>query len=106
VWLAVGNNARVPKVPTVLVEPIRMSPTSLNADVQTHELEGVPVRIFSAAKTVADCFKFRSVVGMDVAIEALKDGLAHKAFSPSDLYYPAIIDRIWTVMRPYLEALQ
>lgn len=106
VWLAIGNKARVPKVPTVVIEPVRMSPASLASGVETHLLEGIPVRIFSAPKTVADCFKFRSSVGLDVAIEALKDGLDRKLFQPSDLYELAMTIRIWSVIRPYLEALQ
>lgn len=106
IWLAIPNKARVPKLPTAEVQPVRMSPAALTAGVETHMLEGVPVRIFSSAKTVADCFKFRSTVGLDVAIEALKDGLDRRLFAPSDLYQHAVTDRVWSVMRPYIEAFQ
>ena len=106
VWLAIGNKARVPRVPTVDVQPVRMSPATLTEGVETHILEGIQMHIFSAAKTVADCFKFRSTVGLDVAIEALKDGLDRHVFQPSDLYVPAVTNRVWTVARPYLEAFQ
>lgn len=106
VWIAVPNRARSPKAPTTPVQTVRMGPVSLSAGVETHLLEGVPVRVFSSAKTVADCFKFRSLVGPDVAIEALREGLARRRFAPADLYEFALINRVWEVMRPYVEALQ
>jgi predicted transcriptional regulator of viral defense system len=106
IWVAVANHAHPPKVPTVLIETVHMGPASLSAGVETHMLEGVLVRIFSAAKTVVDCFKFRSSVGIDVALESLKDGLARRKFTPADLYDYAVIDRVWEVMLRYLEALQ
>lgn len=106
VWLAIRNKARVPHVPTMPVQVVRMSPASLAGGVETHYLEGVPVRIFSAAKTIADCFKFRSTVGLDVALEALKEGLAARKVSPAEIYPFAVIDRVWEVMQPYLEAVQ
>lgn len=106
VWLAISNKARVPHLPFLLIQPVRMSPASLHAGVEVHVLEGVPVRIFSAAKTVADCFKYRSSVGMDVAIEALKESLSRGLFQPSDLYEYAVADRVWAIAKPYIEAVQ
>ena len=106
IWFAIPHGGHVPRVSTTPIMVVRMNPASLNAGVETHVLEGVSVRIFSAAKTVADCFKFRSTVGLDVAIEALKDGLGKRKVTPGDLYRFAVIDRVWDVIRPYLEALQ
>jgi hypothetical protein len=68
-------------------------------------IEGVPVRVYSAAKTVADCFKFRNKIGLDVAIEALKDCLRQKKASISEIYRYANVCRVSNVMRPYMEAL-
>lgn len=106
IWIALPNYSRPPKVPTVAVEVVRMSEASLNAGVEEHLLEGVPVRIFNAAKTVADCFKFRSLVGTEVALEALKDALRQRLVTRDELYEFAVIDRVWNVMRPYLEAIR
>ena len=106
VWIALPNYSRPPKVPTVAVEVVRMGEASLNAGVEEHRIEGVPVRIFSAAKTVADCFKFRSVVGTEVALEALKDVLHRRMVTRDQLYDYAVVDRVWNVMRPYLEVIR
>jgi predicted transcriptional regulator of viral defense system len=68
-------------------------------------VEGVTVRVYSAAKTVADCFKFRNKIGLDVAIEALKDCLRQKKASIDEIYRYAQACRVSNVIRPYLEAL-
>jgi hypothetical protein len=70
-----------------------------------HQLEGVPVRIFSASKTVADCFKYRSKIGLDVAIEALKDALKRRKATVDEMERFARICRVSRVMRPYFEAV-
>ncbi len=81
-----------------------MSDASLSAGVETHRFEGVTVRVFSAAKTVADCFKFRNRIGLDVAIEALQDYVRNHG-SITDLSRFAKVDRVERVMAPYVEAL-
>jgi hypothetical protein len=68
-------------------------------------IEGVPVWIFVPAKTVADCFKFRNKIGIDVAIEGLRESLRKKAATVSEIRYFAHICRVQRVMRPYLEAI-
>jgi predicted transcriptional regulator of viral defense system len=73
--------------------------------IDTHQVEGVTVRVYSAAKTVADCFKFRNKIGLDVAIEALKDCLRQKKASINEVYRYAKICRVSNVIRPYMEAL-
>jgi hypothetical protein len=70
-----------------------------------HRLEGVPVRIFTAAKTVVDCFKYRNKIGLDVAIEALKDTLKRRKTTVDEIERYAGICRVSRVIRPYLEAL-
>ena len=78
---------------------------SLSKGVEEHTVEGVPVRVYSAAKTVADCFKFRNKIGLDIAIEALKDCLRQKKATINDIYRYAKICRVRNVIRPYMEAL-
>ena len=68
-------------------------------------MEGVPVPVYSAAKTVADCFKFRNKIGLDIAIEALKDCLHQKKASVNEIYRYAKVCRVSNVIRPYMEAL-
>jgi hypothetical protein len=72
---------------------------------ENHQVEGVPIRVYSAAKTVADCFKFRNKIGLDVAIEALKDCLRQKKANVNEIYRYAKICRVSNVIRPYMEAL-
>lgn len=81
-----------------------MSDAALGAGVDTHVLEGVSVPIFSPAKTIADCFKYRDAVGLDVALEALRDGLSRRLVFHDDLLRYAGVDRVAEVMRPYMEA--
>ena len=76
-----------------------------DAGIETHEINKVSVRIYSAEKTVADCFRFRNKIGLDVAIEALKLVRERKKSSPRKLLHYARICRVERVMKPYLEAL-
>ena len=69
-----------------------------------HNVESVPVHVYCPAKTVADCFKYRNKIGLDVFLEALKEGRAVRAFTNSELWTYAKICRVTTVIRPYLEA--
>jgi predicted transcriptional regulator of viral defense system len=105
VWLAIGRKDRAPQVPTVAVEIVRMAPRFLEDGVQTHLIEGVSVRITSAVRTVVDCFKYRSRVGSDVAIEALRDGFRNRRFTADELYHYARLERVWNVLKPYAEAV-
>lgn len=88
--------------------PVRFSwfkEPAFSAGAEIHKIDGVPVRIYSPEKTVADCFKFRNKIGLDVALEALKLCLKKKHSKPGDLLKYARICRVERVMRPYLEAL-
>jgi len=104
-WIAIPYSSRAPKIPDIEVQVVRMNALSFKTGVEEHIIEGRTVKIFTAAKTVADCFKYRSSVGMEVAIEALKDGLWSNKFTGGDLYEVAKADRVWNVMEPYVEAL-
>jgi predicted transcriptional regulator of viral defense system len=84
---------------------VRLTEPSLSEGIEMHAVEGVPVRVYSAAKTVADCFKFRNKIGLDIAIEALKDCLRQKKANINDIYRYAKICRVSNVIRPYMESL-
>lgn len=105
VWITIAQKARAPKSKTPPLEIVRASGRALTAGVEQVEIEGVAVSIYNPAKTVADCFKFRRRVGTDVAIEALRDGLRQRKFTPAELMEYAAIDRVANVIRPYVEAI-
>jgi predicted transcriptional regulator of viral defense system len=105
IWLAIPPKARRPKASPTAVRPVHFSGLALTEGVEEHIIEKVPVRIYSAAKTVADCFKARNKVGLDVAIEALRDYWRKRKGTMDDLTRFAKICRVARVMRPYLESL-
>jgi len=84
---------------------VRFSGAARTAGVETHTLDRVPVRVYGAAKTVADCFKYRRKIGVDVAVEALRDYLGSRRRDVDALWRYAAVCRVTNVMRPYLEAL-
>jgi len=83
-----------------------MSGPALEEGVETHDVGGVPVDVFGAAKTVADCFKFRNKTGTDVAVQALRDFRRQHPRELTEVWRYAAIDRVARVMRPYLESLE
>ncbi|MCG8462140.1 MAG: hypothetical protein MI919_38140 [Holophagales bacterium] len=105
VWVAIGGKARIPKVSQVATRFVRFSTRSLEFGVEKHSVRGVALRITTPAKTVADCFKYRNKIGLDVVIEALRGGLHSGKVRIADLEEAAGICRVRGVMRPYLEAL-
>ena len=105
VWLAIGPKARSPRVDTVALRVVCFSGDALTEGIERHQAAGVEVRVYSAAKTVADCFKFRNKIGVDVAIEALRDCLRQRKAKVDDLVRCARICRVERVMGPYLEAM-
>ena len=82
-----------------------MSGPALSEGVESLRIDGVDVRVFSAAKTIADCFKFRNKIGLDVALEALRDGWTQRKVTADALWHYATINRVSNVMRPYLESV-
>jgi predicted transcriptional regulator of viral defense system len=105
VWIALRKGARTPALVSPSLRIVRLSGASLIRGIEDHTIEGVPVRVYSAAKTVADCFKFRNKIGLDVAIEALKDCLRQKKASVNEIYRYAKVCRVSNVIRPYMEAV-
>jgi len=104
VWLAIDHKAREPTVDALSLRIVRMSGEARTEGVQEHEIEGVTVPIYEAAKTVADCFKYRSRVGLDVALEALRD-YHEQGGSIDTLWHYAEVCQVRTVIRPYMEAI-
>jgi predicted transcriptional regulator of viral defense system len=105
VWLAIPNKARAPKMDYPPLRIVRFSGEALNVGVEDHVIDGVPVRVTSVARTVADCFKFRNKIGLDVALEALQEAWRAKRASMDELWRYATLCRVANVMRPYMESL-
>lgn len=105
VWVLIDRHARLPKITTPTLEVVRASGRSLEHAVETRIIDGVKVQLTAPAKTVADCFRFRRHVGLEVALAALKDYLRKRKGSVEELVAAARAARIYAFMRPYLEAL-
>ena len=105
VWIAIKNKAAVPRVEYPPVQVVRMNAANLIEGVQAMTIDGVRVQVTSPARTVADCFKFRSRVGLDIAIEALRSAWQSRAVTMDELWQAAKQTRMINVMRPYLESL-
>ena len=105
VWIAIDRKARLPNEVALPVRVFRFSGKALTEGVEEHKIEGVTVKVYNPAKTVADCFKYRNKIGKDIAIEALKDCLLQRKCKPADINHYARICRISSVIRPYLEAV-
>jgi predicted transcriptional regulator of viral defense system len=105
VWLALPPKAWSPRVTYPKLRIVRFSGSALSDMVERHEIEGVAVRVYGPAKTVADCFKFRNKVGTDVALESLRDCWRERRATMDEFWEAARICRMTNVMRPYLESL-
>jgi predicted transcriptional regulator of viral defense system len=105
VWIAIGNKEHPPRLDYPPLRTVRFSAAALAAGVETHRIDGAEVRVTSVAKTVADCFKFRNKIGLDVALEALREARRTRKASADELWRYARINRVTNVMRPYLEAV-
>ena len=103
-WIAIANKDHPPRLEYPPLRTTRFSEASLRYGVEVKRVEGVALRITSPAKSVADCFKFRNKVGLDVALDALRDVLRDRKATADDLWRCAEVNRVANVMRPYLEA--
>jgi predicted transcriptional regulator of viral defense system len=106
VWIAIDVKAWTPRISSPAVRIVRFSGKALSFGVQEKEITGGTIRVFSPAKTVADSFKFRHKIGMDVALEALREVYRQKKASMNDLWEAAKVCRVANVMKPYLESLR
>lgn len=105
VWLAIDEKARLPKTDNPPLRIVRFSRKTLAYGVQEHRIEGVIVRIFSPARTVADCFRYRNKIGLEVALEALRECRRKHRATSDEIWRAAKVCRVANVMRPYLESL-
>jgi predicted transcriptional regulator of viral defense system len=105
VWLAVDVKARAPKADPLAFRVVRFGGAALTEGREENVIEGVPVKIYNPAKTVADCFKFRNKIGLDVALEALRETWRARRCGIQELMRYARVCRVANVMRPYLESL-
>jgi predicted transcriptional regulator of viral defense system len=105
VYIAVPINSEKPRIEYPPIRIFWLSQKRYSASIEEHELDGISVRIYGIEKTIADCFKFRNRIGLDVALEALRDYAEHKRINIDDLLFYANLNRVEKIVRPYLEML-
>jgi len=106
VWIAMPRGSHVPRLDYPPIKMVQMTSDVYAAGVEEHQRDGVTLRVYGAAKTVVDCFKHRNKIGLDVALEALKDARAKRKATADDLWRYAKLCRVANVMRPYLEVIE
>jgi len=105
IWIAIDRKSRKPANPPARVRIVRFSGVMLNYGVVKREMQGVPTSITSPARTIVDCFRYRNKIGIDVAMEALRDAIRTRKTTVDEISRAAEVCRIRTVIGPYLEAL-
>ena len=105
VWIAVDVKSWKPSISYPPIRLVRFSGAALHFGIREHTINGVVVRVFTPAKTVADCFKFRNKIGLDVALEALREAYRLKKATTEELWTAAKVCRVERIMRPYMETL-
>ena len=105
VWIAIDRNAWKPTAQHPPLRVLRFGGKALTVGVEIHTIEGIAVPIYGVAKTVVDCFRYRNKIGLDVALEALRESLRKRRCAPNELWRLAHELRILSVMKPYLEAM-
>lgn len=106
VWIAMPRGSHTPKIDYPPVRMVQFAGSAYSEGIELFERDQVRLRVYCVAKTVADCFKYRNKIGLDVALEALKDARAQNKASTDDIWRYAKICRVTNVMRPYLEAIE
>ena len=105
VWMAINSAAWRPSFSNPRVRFVRYSSDTLASGIKRHRIDGIDVPVTEPARTIVDCFRYRSKVGLDVAMEGLREGLRQRRCTPDELFRIAKPMRIWPVMRPYVEAM-
>ena len=105
IWVAIDHKARLPKIDYPPIRFVRFSDRMLDFGVEKSKTNNATIRVYSPAKTVADCFRFRNKIGLDIAIEALRDCRRQRAASVDEIWEAAKVCRMTTVMKPYMEAI-
>lgn len=104
-WTAIGNRRWTPQAKDLPVRVVKFTDAFLEDGVETTVIEGVSVKVFGVAKTIADCFRHRRVVGLAVVLEGLQEAIRSKKVTPAEIFTAAKRGGVATVVRPYLEAL-
>lgn len=105
VWLAVPRGMRVPRLATPPLRIVNVSSAVFDIGIEVHRVERHPVRVYSIARTVADCFRFRNKIGLDIALEALREAWHSKRIDLAELNHIARRLRVQRVLQPYIETL-
>lgn len=105
VWMAIDRAAWRPRIDHPPVRFVRFSGSALTEGVERHRIENIDVPITDPARTIVDCFRYRTKIGLDVAMEGLREGLRRRRCTPDELWRYASKARVWSVMRPYVEAM-
>lgn len=105
VWIAIDRTGWKPRVDYPPIRFVRFSGQALTGGVKRHLIEGIEVPIFEPAKSIVDCFRYRNKIGLDIALEGLREGLQSGRVTPDQLWEFARTARVWSVMRPYVEAM-
>jgi predicted transcriptional regulator of viral defense system len=105
IWFAVERGRTAPRIPNLRVHVVRYSGPAFSEGIELHRIERQPVRVYSVAKTIADLFKARNRVGVEVAVEALREAWRERRFTMPDLDRAARACRVERVMRPYVEGV-
>jgi predicted transcriptional regulator of viral defense system len=105
VWIAIDRRARRPALRYPPLRVVRFGGPALSQGIESHKIEGAMVRVYNVAKTLADVFKYRNKIGLDVALEALRAAWRARRFTMNEIHRYARVCRVERVMRPYLEAL-
>lgn len=105
VWVALSRTSKTPKMTYPRIRVLKFSGEALTAGIEVHKLPGIDLRVYGVAKTIADCFKYRGKIGINIPVEALKDALHQRKCTVDDLWRYARICRVDKIMQPYLEAI-
>jgi predicted transcriptional regulator of viral defense system len=105
VWIAIDRKARKPRIADMPVRIVRFSGAMLTYGIEHRKIQGIDVNVTSLARTVVDCFRYRNKIGIDVALEALKDAIRRRQVGVDAIVRAALVGRVDNVMRPYLEAV-
>lgn len=105
VWIALPHETRMAKMQHPRIRTVRFSGAAYTSGIETRTVGGIELKVYSVAKTIADCFKFRNKIGTNIAVEALRDAYRDKKFIPDELWRYAKICRVTRVMQPYLEVV-
>lgn len=106
VWIAMPHGSHVPKLDYPPIKMVQYSGASYSEGIETYKYNNITLRVYNPAKTIADCFKHRNKIGIDVALEALKEARAKNKVSVDEVWHFAKICRVTNIMRPYLEVLE